>query len=148
MHWLICPPGTPPAHKKAHHGTLLFFGAILKFYCHVHRFVATLTLTALPTSHITPYTYPYPSHSFNFLRKYKSVDTFWRSLVYCSVFGYVTRLISSLCQGCSKSLLSFASTIMHFTIIPLVLYVLLSWLTSSVVSLSLAMAGSPLSRLI
>jgi hypothetical protein len=33
---------------------LLLLGAILKFCCHVHQFVATLTLTTLPTSHITP----------------------------------------------------------------------------------------------
>jgi hypothetical protein len=45
--------------------------------------------------------------------------------------GYVTRRISSR-QGCSEYLLCFASTIMHFTIILLVLCVLLSWLTSSV----------------
>jgi hypothetical protein len=50
-----------------------------------------------------------------------------------SCVGCVTRLITSRCQGCSDYLLDFPSTIMHFTIIPLVLCVLLSWLTSSVV---------------
>jgi hypothetical protein len=55
------------------------------------------------------------------------------------------RLITSCCQGCSNYLLDFASSIMHFTIIPLMLCVLPSWLTSSVgesIQLSLAMAGS------
>jgi hypothetical protein len=67
--------------------------------------------------------------------------------------GYVTRLITSLCQECSGYLLSFLYTLMHFTIthftvILLVLCVLLSWLTSSVgksIQLSLAVAGSRLS---
>jgi hypothetical protein len=48
-----------------------------------------------------------------------------------SRIGYVTRLISSR-QGCSDYLLRFAYTLMDFTIIPLELYVLLSWLTSSI----------------
>jgi hypothetical protein len=61
--------------------------------------------------------------------------------------GYVTRRITSRRQGYSESLLDFACTIMHFTIIPLMLCVLLSWLTSSVgesIQLSLAVAGSRL----
>jgi hypothetical protein len=52
---------------------LLLLGGILKFRCHVHHFVATLTLTnrlALSTSHMTP------SHSFHFLRTYESAETF------------------------------------------------------------------------
>jgi hypothetical protein len=52
--------------------------------------------------------------------------------------GYVTWLITSHCQEGSGYLLCFTYTLMHFTImyfsiIPLVLCVLLSWLTSSVV---------------
>jgi hypothetical protein len=73
----------------------------------------------------------------------------WNLAYLLSRVGYVTRLITSLCQGCSDHLLDFASTIMHFTIIPLVLCVLLSWLTSSggeSIQRSLAVAGSRLTR--
>jgi hypothetical protein len=35
--------------QKIYHRSLLLFGAILKFRCHVHRFVATLTLTTRST---------------------------------------------------------------------------------------------------
>jgi hypothetical protein len=51
--------------------------------------------------------------------------------------GYLTRLMTPLCQQCSGYLLCFLYTLMHFTIthftvILLVLCVLLCWLTSSV----------------
>jgi hypothetical protein len=49
VRWWICLPGTLSAPKKAYHRSLLLLGAILKFHCQVHHFVATLTLTARST---------------------------------------------------------------------------------------------------
>jgi hypothetical protein len=69
-------------------------------------------------------------------------------IIILSRIGYVTRLVSSLCQEFSGYLLCYLYTLIHFTIIPLVLCVPLSWLTSSVgepTQLSLAVVGSRLS---
>jgi hypothetical protein len=44
MLWWICSPGTPYAHKNVSQ-SFLFHGAILKFRCHVHCLIETLSLT-------------------------------------------------------------------------------------------------------
>jgi hypothetical protein len=69
--------------QRMYHRSLLLLGAILKFRCHVHRFIATLTLTArslgLPCQLVTWHpTIPLPTP----LRKYKNAETFWRFLVH------------------------------------------------------------------
>jgi hypothetical protein len=73
MCWSICPPGTPSCRL------LLLLGAVLKFLCHVHCFVATLTLTtrstglpcSLVTWHLTISSTPTPPALPNFFENIK-----------------------------------------------------------------------------
>jgi hypothetical protein len=74
--------------QKMYYRSLLLLGAILKFCCHVHCFVVTLTLTARSTSlpcplvtwHPTipppPPPPPLPLFIFFFLKKYRSAENF------------------------------------------------------------------------
>jgi len=76
--------------QKAYDRTLFHFGAIYKFRSHFHHRVTTLILNRMVsrlarlTSHMTlsdTINY-YSSRPHHFPRKYKSAETFWRSLVY------------------------------------------------------------------
>jgi hypothetical protein len=68
MCWWICPLVTSSGHKNMYHISLLLLGAILKFRCYVHRFVATL----LPCRLVT-YTLQYQSPRFPLFPFYSKI---------------------------------------------------------------------------
>jgi len=98
--------------QKAYDRTLFLFGAIYKFRRHLHHSMTTLILNckvswlAWLTSHMTlsDTTNYYSSRPHRFPRKYKSAETFWRSLVLC----YSAHCQNTFCNHSCSDLSSVA----------------------------------------